>query len=488
MKLEFSKEFYKDEEREGFLVKSMVKRSWALQMEILSYIDEICERHDIQYFAFWGTMLGAVRHKGFVPWDDDMDIIMKRNDYEKFIEIARDELPVGYILLSIYSEQEWDTTISRITNSYSIDYNEESLLKSHGCPYICGIDIFPYDYIPDDKKKFDEMENILNGAAQAKDICKKQKALSEEGRKLEKKDEKRLDVILKDLEKRFGFTFSRDNYLQNQLLCLFDSAGASYGDSSCEFMTNHLERRERVSKSSDFRVPTFLLDEVIDYPFEGYSVKIPKYYEICLSKCYGKNFMTPIQGGGAHDYPFYSKQEKTITDLGKLEEVLCAVDSVADKIGVDNDSSKPEKISEALIEENQELRQLIMGWKQPDKKAILCCFSIMDAYESEEKFVKKLKDTIDFFKNQTDKICMILLVAPYVEEILARKSAALSEEYINLMNSMIQSEWALAVFPDQYYGIVDLCDAYYGSPNEYIKPFQDAKKPIMVQNLDILNS
>ena len=94
--LKFSKDFFKDEEREGFLVKSDMKRAWAMQMEILKNIEEVCDRHGINYFSFWGTMLGAVRHKGFVPWDDDMDIMMKREDYEKFVEVAPKELPEGF--------------------------------------------------------------------------------------------------------------------------------------------------------------------------------------------------------------------------------------------------------------------------------------------------------------------------------------------------------------------------------------------------------
>lgn len=73
-----------------------MKRAWAAELEVLSEIDKICKKHNIQYFADWGTLLAAVRHEGFIPWDDDLDITMKREDYHRFMEIAQTELPEGF--------------------------------------------------------------------------------------------------------------------------------------------------------------------------------------------------------------------------------------------------------------------------------------------------------------------------------------------------------------------------------------------------------
>ena len=91
--MEFPKEFFWDEVREGFYIPAMMKRAWAAELEILVEIDKICEKHKLRYFIDYGNLLGAIRHKGFIPWDDDIDIMMMRKDYEIFAEVADAELP-----------------------------------------------------------------------------------------------------------------------------------------------------------------------------------------------------------------------------------------------------------------------------------------------------------------------------------------------------------------------------------------------------------
>ena len=78
--MHFEKSYFNEETRSDFLIPSDMKHAWAAQLEILSDITDVCKTLGISYFAFWGTMLGAVRHKGFIPRDDDIDIAMKRPD------------------------------------------------------------------------------------------------------------------------------------------------------------------------------------------------------------------------------------------------------------------------------------------------------------------------------------------------------------------------------------------------------------------------
>ena len=123
--LNFPENYFQGEYREGFYIAPMMKRVWAAEMETLAVISAICKNYGIRYFADWGTMLGAVRHKGFVPWDDDMDIGMLREDYRKFIQVAGKVLPEGYKLINLHTEKTFGSYLSRVVNTDKIRLDAE---------------------------------------------------------------------------------------------------------------------------------------------------------------------------------------------------------------------------------------------------------------------------------------------------------------------------------------------------------------------------
>ena len=98
--MDFPQEYFRAEVRDGFYVDGMLKRAWAEGIEVLNVIDEICSKHHITWYADNGTLLGAVRHGGYIPWDDDVDICMMRDDFMRFREIVEEELPEGWRFLS----------------------------------------------------------------------------------------------------------------------------------------------------------------------------------------------------------------------------------------------------------------------------------------------------------------------------------------------------------------------------------------------------
>ena len=146
-------EFYEDEVIEGFYVPAMLKEAWGAQLDVLNEVDRICRRHDIPYFADWGTLLAAIRHNGYIPWDDDLDISMRRKDYERFLRAAEDELPEGFKVMNYRNHPGHHFFVARIVGKPRICFEEEHLTRFHGFPYIAGIDLFVLDNVCRDRNK-----------------------------------------------------------------------------------------------------------------------------------------------------------------------------------------------------------------------------------------------------------------------------------------------------------------------------------------------
>ena len=126
--------------------KTDLRQAQFVMLRMLRIVDDICSRHGIQYWLDGGTALGAVRHKGFIPWDDDLDISMLRQDYIKFLSIARKELPGNLFLQIIEEDQDYYIYWTKIRDKYSTkDEPEYSKAYFHQGIYI---DIFPYDFYP----------------------------------------------------------------------------------------------------------------------------------------------------------------------------------------------------------------------------------------------------------------------------------------------------------------------------------------------------
>lgn len=124
-----------------------LRKVQLLQLQVASEVRRICDNNGIKYFLLAGTLLGAIRHGGFIPWDDDIDIGMIREDYNKFVNIAKTELSEKYFL------QNWETDILfalpilkiRVNGTKFIELSSANINIHNGI----SIDIFPFDNIPD---------------------------------------------------------------------------------------------------------------------------------------------------------------------------------------------------------------------------------------------------------------------------------------------------------------------------------------------------
>lgn len=127
--------------------KNITKQVQDCEIDILYQIDKICKKYDLEYFGIGGTALGAVRHEGFIPWDDDIDIGMTRKDYELFLKVAKEELPQQYHVQNFDTEPNSPFYFTKIrkNNTKFVEY----YLKDYDIHHGIFVDIFPFDNIPD---------------------------------------------------------------------------------------------------------------------------------------------------------------------------------------------------------------------------------------------------------------------------------------------------------------------------------------------------
>lgn len=120
-----------------------------IQLDILKVIDEFCQNNNIKYSLAYGTLLGAVRHNGYVPWDDDLDICMPRDDYNRFIELWKDT--DMYLLQNYKTDRDFHQSFTKIRRKHTAFVQKTDLKKT----YSKGIyvDVFPVDRVPDNKLK-----------------------------------------------------------------------------------------------------------------------------------------------------------------------------------------------------------------------------------------------------------------------------------------------------------------------------------------------
>ena len=291
----FPDNYFEDEVREGFFVTSMMKRCWAAQLQVLEDVDALCQKYNIKYYGDCGTLIGAVRHGGYIPWDDDLDICMLREDYELFSKHVH-ELPENYTLLNWLTRDDWDEAFARIVNTECIRFDDEFMDHYHGFPYSTGLDIFILDYMYKDSEL--EEERRLRAKMYMQIASVAQDNLNDECKELISSVEKMCNVKI---------DYSRPVHKQLRRLAEDSITEVKRKDANkvC-FMAAWIEYH------SCFWDKKYC-DQMMRVPFENTTIPIPVAYDIILKAHYG-DYMKVIRSGGAHDYPCFAKQEKVLTE------------------------------------------------------------------------------------------------------------------------------------------------------------------------------
>lgn len=138
-----------EETRDGYVISAQMKKVWAVQLDLLRKLLEVCEKNHLRIWADGGTLLGTVRHKGYIPWDDDIDLVMFREDYDRLVRLAPKEFNHPYFFQCGYTEKVYPRGHAQLR----MDGTTAILLfpgfvNTHQGIFI---DIFPYDAVPDDR-------------------------------------------------------------------------------------------------------------------------------------------------------------------------------------------------------------------------------------------------------------------------------------------------------------------------------------------------
>ncbi|MCR5734213.1 MAG: LicD family protein [Lachnospiraceae bacterium] len=296
-------EYFLDSEViDGFYVPAKMKRCWASILDVLNEIAIICNRHNLRWWMDWGTMLGLVRHGGYIPWDDDVDISMMRGDYEKFLKYAKTELPVEYNVANVYNNHDYIDSLSRVVNNTKLKLAADFLEANHGFPYINGVDIIPIDYMPRDEKELAEEKELvshLHSLASSVDEDALYADVSE------------YHFNIAYLEEKLNRTFSRTKPIaqQAEIMCQNVLARVKYEDADCAAQMGAYCTRD------GYRAvfPKEYYEEFIYLNYEFLEVPVPLHYDEMLRRVFG-NYMKPYRGGGTHEYPVYIRQENVLLD------------------------------------------------------------------------------------------------------------------------------------------------------------------------------
>ena len=129
----------------------VLRKLQSIQTEIYKDFASICRKYNLSYFFLGGSGIGVVRHQGFIPWDDDIDIAMPRKDYDVLMAVLEDEMGDKYRILTPLSDKEYACNVTKILKlgTKFVPW----LAKDSKCERCIDIDIFPLDNVPADKKK-----------------------------------------------------------------------------------------------------------------------------------------------------------------------------------------------------------------------------------------------------------------------------------------------------------------------------------------------
>lgn len=262
----------------------------------MSEFIKVCDRNGIEYIGAYGTVLGAIRHKGLIPWDDDIDVFMTRENYEKFLRLKKNLVGSGYEIVDL-DDKGYYLPFAKFCDSQTTIWEVENL------PFILGvfIDIFPLDYVEENDgdcvKLRNEYMTLFNKYTHSLKTFPVKDLFSLKG----------LKSFVKSMY--FRLTVNRNSLrnLENQMKVKRGPYRMYY---------------RSMDKYSRSKFDATWFDECVEVPYENITIRIPKNYDAFLTHCYG-NYMEPppVEKRVTQHYHYFVDLERrlSIEDIKKIK-------------------------------------------------------------------------------------------------------------------------------------------------------------------------
>ena len=288
-------QLFESEIRCDFFISQKRKKIWAVQLELIEEFQRVCTKYELAYFASNGTLLGAVRHGGYVPWDDDVDIVMPRKDYDKFIEIAKKEFNYPIKLQMSDDKGNYFKDYLRLANLSTTAITERDWDTDTEKGIF--IDVFALDKRPDSEKKWRLQKKSIN--------LIRDTLISDYYYKKYKPDFYRILHLIGIL---YNAVFGR-----KKLLALFESKRKKYSNSDTQKLFQITPGDKILEFSSEW------FDDYKELPFEYLKIRVPKDYDKILRTHYG-DYMSfpPPENRGVHHSIFFDPDKPYTEYMGRL--------------------------------------------------------------------------------------------------------------------------------------------------------------------------
>lgn len=275
--------------RDGFLVSSQMKQVWAVELDLLNELTQICKKHNIQFYAAGGTMLGAARHRGMIPWDDDIDVMMLRSEFERLCKIAPQEFQHPYFFQTEETDHGCYRGHAQLRNSLTTGVLASGFDEKKNINQGIFIDIFPLDNVPDSgKAEFYAKLKRMRG-----------KYLAFQSRGLKKAMKRNRKFYQKWYDNLWKLFPSKALKICDRYYKLYENTVITYNSQQTKevMLTPFPEERWTWNRTD--------LSSQIEMPFEMLSIPMPTEYTKMLTKTYGnwEKFVvgTSIHGGVIFD-------------------------------------------------------------------------------------------------------------------------------------------------------------------------------------------